>query len=291
MTHRLRVLLQCSIGETADDWHVGRFSLLREEMAKVAEVVARNREPTGTGDDPVLSSLNREAFDELWLLGVDGGEGLSPADVAGVNAFQRQGGGILTARDHANMGLWLRGIEGVGAAHFFHKEEFCEPEVDRHCPDDRETPTISWPNYHSGQNGDLQRIVATDPGHPLLRNERSPRGRIEAIPAHPHEGAVREPKGQPRARTVARGTSQTTGRGFDLIVAFERDGEHPGRAIAESSFHHFADYNWDLARGAPSFVTERPGSQISSVPGALDDVRAYVRNAVAWLAPAEAARP
>jgi len=75
MTRPPRVLLQCSIGDVADDWNIGRFSLLGEEMAKVAEVVARNREPTAAGDDPVLSSLNREAFDELWLLGVDGGDG------------------------------------------------------------------------------------------------------------------------------------------------------------------------------------------------------------------------
>ena len=288
MAPRLRVLLQSSIGYAADDWHVGRFALLREEIEKIADVVARNREAAGTGDDPVLSSLNRDTFDELWLLGVDGGEGLSARDVAGVNAFHRQGGGVLTVRDHQNMGLWLRGVDGVGQAHFFHQMDSCEPDGERLCVDDLDTPTISWPNYHSGRNGDLQRIVDADPEHPhpLLRNDRSPRGRIAAIPAHPHEGAVREPKGQPRARTIARGTSQTTGRSFDLIVAFDRDGEHPRRAIAESSFHHFADYNWDIGRGAPSFVTERPGFEISRAPGALDDVRAYVRNAVEWLAPA-----
>ena len=33
------------------------------------------------------------------------------------------------------------------------------------------------------------------------------------------------------------------------------DGRPMGRAIAESTFHHFADYNWDLDRGAPSLLT------------------------------------
>ncbi len=89
-----------------------------------------------------------------------------------------------------------------------------------------------------------------------------------------------------RARTIARGKSRVSGREFDLVVAFERTASAPGRAIAESSFHHFADYNWDLSRGAPSFVTERTGTEVEANPQRLDDVRTYVRNAVHWLAPA-----
>ena len=44
------------------------------------------------------------------------------------------------------------------------------------------------------------------------------------------------------------------------------DGRPMGRALAESTFHHFADYNWDLDRGAPSFVTEPPGTEIKADP-------------------------
>ena len=36
-TPRPRVLLQTTIPYTEDDWHVGRFSLLRDEIAKVAK--------------------------------------------------------------------------------------------------------------------------------------------------------------------------------------------------------------------------------------------------------------
>ena len=61
-----------------------------------------------------------------------------------------------------------------------------------------------------------------------------------------------------------------------------------GRAIAESSFHHFVDYNWDISKGAPSFVTEHPGHAIEKNPELLDDVRAYVKNCVEWLAPVPA---
>ena len=285
MSERVRILLQSTISDVQDDWHVGRFSLLRDHLRTVADVVARNRESDARGDDPVLSTLRPTDFDEVWLMAVDAGAGVSQRDREGIAAFQRAGGGLLTARDHQNMGMWLRQIEGVGQAHFFNQQEYCEPDVTRLCPDDRETPTISWPNYHSGRNGDFQRIVAVDPLHPLLKADHLPRGRVELFPAHPHEGAVRAPLGEPRARTVARGTSVATGRDFDLVVAFDRTPSAPARAIAESSFHHFADYNWDPDRGAPTFVTERPGDGIRRDPRGLDHIRAYVSNAVAWLAP------
>jgi hypothetical protein len=58
-----------------------------------------------------------------------------------------------------------------------------------------------------------------------------------------------------------------------------------GRAVAESTFHHFADYNWDLGAGAPSFVTEPPGTQIKADPFRMKGFTAYVRNLAAWLHP------
>jgi hypothetical protein len=63
-----------------------------------------------------------------------------------------------------------------------------------------------------------------------------------------------------------------------------------GRAVAESTFHHFADYNWDLDRGAPSFVTEEPGSQIKADPSRLAVYKDYVRNIATWLQPVTSSR-
>ncbi len=279
----MNILLQCTIPYAEDDWHVGRFALLAQELRKVGDVLARNLEPDGKGDDKVLSGLSRARFDEVWLLGVDGGTALSARDIAGVNAFQREGGGLLSSRDHQDMGMWLRQVERVGRAHFFHAKESCEPDPERLFPDDLGTKTISWPNYHSGRNGDLQQIEAVDPLHPLLKKAGG--ARLERFPAHPHEGAVRVPTDEPRARAVARGRSLASGRSFDLVVAFEGAGPYPRRAIAESSFHHFADYNWDISRGAPSFVSEAPGDGLQREPGALEDIRTCVRNAALWLLP------
>jgi hypothetical protein len=181
--------------------------------------------------------------------------------------------------------LWLRAIEGAGSANFFNEPSYNEPDRTRWARDDQETSTIEWPNYHSGKNGDVQPVAVGEPLHPLVQHAGTASGRIERFPSHPHEGAVCVPPGDARARTVARGKSLVTGREFDLVVAFERTPEAPWRAIAESSFHHFADYNWDTSRGKPSFVTESPGDGIQREPGLLDDVRAYVRNCVDWLTP------
>lgn len=293
MTKPIRILLQTTIPFAADDWHVGRFSLLRDELSSmkdeagnhVCEVTTHDRQADAAGNDAALSTLDQSEFDELWLFAIDTGDGLSVPDCQGITRFRQRGGGILATRDHQDLGISLCTLGGIGRAHFFHSKH-PEPDPSRHAPDDRVTTSISWPNYHSGANGDYQKIkVAVN--HELLRNPNSPTGVIEFFPAHPHEGAVGVPEGEEHAQVVATGQSETTGRPFNLIVAFEgaRDthGNQLGRGIAESSFHHLADYNWDPNKGCPSFVEEQPGDGYKRNPKALEDIKTYVRNAAVWL--------
>ena len=291
----VRILLQTTIPAAEDDWNIERFSLLREHLVSLTddggsplyEVVARDRAADANGDDLVMAALDRSNFDELWLVAVDTGNGLSRGDCAGITRFRRRGGGILATRDHQDLGSSLCTLGGLGAAHFFHSRN-PEPDESRWSRDDTQTESISWPNYHSGRNGDCQRIQPVGSVHELLRDPASS-GVIEYFAAHPHEGAVGVPAEERNARVIATGTSQTTGRVFNLVVAFDRardaDGNLLGRGIAESSFHHFADYNWDTDRGAPTFVTEPSGDGIRREPRALDHIKVYVRNVAAWLAP------
>lgn len=67
----------------------------------------------------------------------------------------------------------------------------------------------------------------------------------------------------PFASVVAQGRSTTTGRRFNLAVAV----------------------GGDLDRGAPSFVTETPGTQIKADPTHLEVYKDYVRNPASWLQP------
>jgi hypothetical protein len=299
MSRPIQILLQTTIPRTEDDWSIERFSLLREHLSSLKaedgtllfDVTARNREEDVAGDDEVLSRLEDSDFDELWLFAVDTGGGLSEKDCEGITRFRQRGGGILATRDHQDLGSSICTIGGVGAAHFFHTHH-TDPDPSRQTRDDQETEAISWPNYHSGSNGDYQRVTAVEPVHDLMRNPASPSGLIELFPAHPHEGGVGVPEAERHARVIATGVSRATGRPFNLAVAFERAadkyGNKLGRAVAESSFHHFVDYNWDTDRGCPSFLLEPPGDGIKREPGKLEDIKAYVRNLALWLAPQSA---
>jgi len=289
-----RILLQTTIPAVEDDWNIGRFSLLAEHLSSLkderglalCEVTTRNREADADGDDHLLRRLDETDFDELWLFAVDTGDGLTVADCQGITRFRQRGGGLLTTRDHHDLGSSLCTLGGVGAAHFFHSKN-PEPDETRHVPDDQDTPSISWPNYHSGSNGNYQKIAAVQPFHELLLR-RDPPGLIEYFPAHPHEGAVGVPEGETTARVIATGVSQATKRPFNLIVAFESSiddhGNKLGRALAHASFHHLVDYNWDISKGCPSFLAEPPGDQIRREPEKLEDVKTYVSNAAKWLA-------
>ncbi|MBE9167737.1 hypothetical protein IQ238_09460 [Pleurocapsales cyanobacterium LEGE 06147] len=297
MTKPLRILLQTTLLPTEeDDWTIARFSLLRDYLASLkdeignplCEVTARDREPDADGHDPVLSNLDRANFDELWLFALDVGGGLSSQDCAGITKFHQQGGGILATRDHQDMGISMCTLENIGCFHYFNTRQ-PDPDESRCCRDDPYTSYISWPNYHSGNNGDYQIIEPVEPVHELLKNPNSPEGVIKYFPAHPHEGGIGVPKDTPQARVIAVGKSKVTGRQFNLVVACDSTNDKidtiPGRVVAQSTFHHFVDYNWDISKGCPSFVEELPGDGMKQELRALEDIHAYVKNLALWLAP------
>ena len=293
MKTAIKILLQTTIPFTEDDWNIGRFSLLQNHLRSVKntdgdrlyDVTARNRETDENGNDAFIQALPGSDIDELWLFAVDTGDGLSAADCAAITKFRQRGGGIFSTRDHNDLGSSLCTLGGIGAAHFFHTRNL-DPDPDRNQRDDNVTMSIDFPNYHSGANGDYQLITAVNGSELLKRPDSS---QIEYFPAHPHEGGVGLPNGDASASVIATGTSKITGRPFNLIVAFERStdrhGNHLGRAIAESSFHHLVDYNWDTKMGCPTFLEEPPGNEIENDPLRLADIKTYVENVARWLAP------
>ena len=279
-----KILLQTTIPFAEDDWNVSRFSLLREALeADGHEVVARNEEMDANRNDHLIMRLPDSDFDQLWLMAVDTGDGLTQAESDAIIEFRKRGGGVLTARDHQDLGLCLCHLGSLGQFNHFHTYNL---EPGRTENDDQDNPNISYPNYHSGANGNYQKISAVAPVHPILKSAKADAGTIEYFPAHPHEGAVGVPEGTAFARVVATGTSTVSGRQFNLAVAVEGepfDGGVMGRAVAVSTFHHLADLNWDTDRGAPSFVTDKPGDEIKRDPARLEIFKDYVRNIARWL--------
>ena len=290
----IKILIQTTIPYEENNWHVGRFSLVTEHLRSIRaengepmfDVRTRDREPDANGDDPLLAAVDELDFDEVWLTAADSGNGLSTAECEAFTRFRQKGGGILSMRDHMDLGASLCSIHGIGQANFFHSMNQ-EPDETRRRRDDIVTETIDFPNYHSGRNGDFQEIITGDTVHPLLK--RKDGTAIRFFPAHPHEGAVGAPSDDSSASVIAYGTSKVSGAAFNLVVAFEpvkgeTEGEL-GRAAVHSSFHHFADYNWNPELGCPDFVTEAPGDGYASDPDALNDIKTYVGNLALWLAP------
>ena len=282
------ILLQTTIPPTGDDWSIGRFSRLGALLSaakspsgeQMYDVTMRDRDPTGMPDS-VLSKLDQSDYDELWLFAVDVGDGLTDSDCEAISRFRRLGRGLLVTRDHMDLGSSICGLVGVGKAHHFHTRNV-DPILDNRRIDDPFSTNISWPNYHSGANGDYQIVQPVLPLHPVLTDPDAPEGHLQFLPTHPHEGAIAAPEGE-HARVIARGKSQISGREFNLAVAFEAS-SGSGRAIAQSTFHHFADYNWDTSSGCPSFVDEPPGDSLAKTPAAVASTHRYVLNVAAWLA-------
>ena len=284
----LHLLLQTTIEGEPDDWNIARFSLLTSFLSEIKDasgrpacvVTARDRTRRGE-PDAVLSTLHESDFDQLWLFAVDTGDGLTAEDCGGISRFRRQGGGLMVTRDHMDLGSSICNLGGVGAAHHFHSRNR-EPDVSRRCVDNPQSPGISWPNYNSGANGDFQRVHVVGDVHPAMRDARAETGVIQYLPSHPHEGAVSAPLGDSSSRVIMEGQSVATGRRFNTAVAFERS-EQGGLAIAQSTFHHFADYNWNAVAGSPSFVTEPAGRGMTQFPEALRSTKQYVQNIAFWL--------
>ena len=289
MAKPAKILLQTTIPRIENDWHIGRFGLLRDYLARLRgrdgnrlfDIVARDRDPPARPDS-VLSRLDAMDFDELWLFAVDTGDGLTAEDCEAISRFRRRGGGMMVTRDHMDLGSSVCTLGGVGEAHYFHSKN-PDPDPSRRRIDDPYTRDISWPNYHSGSNGDYQEITPVDPLHPVLRDPDDGSGIVRYLPAHPHEGAVGKPANDDSARVIATGRSKVSGIPFNIAVAFEPTGE-AGPAIAQSTFHHFADYNWNPRLGAPSFVSEPPGGALAKSGKARKSVARYVGNLALWLA-------
>jgi hypothetical protein len=83
------------------------------------------------------------------------------------------------------VGCSLCGLGDIGAAHHFHNKN--PPAEESHRVNDEcYSGNISWPNYHSGANGDYQPVIPVEPIHDLLRLPAG--GHVRFFPAHPHEG-------------------------------------------------------------------------------------------------------
>ena len=93
--------------------HQPLFAVTDELRSAGHEVIARNRTNRGD-DDLVLSHIDELNIDQPWLMAVDVGGGLTTADAYAVQRFRENGGGVLTARGHHDLGSLAEPARVVG---------------------------------------------------------------------------------------------------------------------------------------------------------------------------------
>ena len=164
-----------------------------------------------------------------------------------------------------DLGSSLCSLAGVGAAHFFHTKN-PDPDPDRHRIDDPYTTYTSYPNYHSGQNGNYQTITRIEPVHKLLQNPQSPSSYIDLFPAHPHEGAVGVTETMSHARAIATGKSLVSGIPCCILSTFS--GEWKSSASLNSQFR-------ESASSFPIVVLPEPETPITRIimPKRLESIQ------------------
>jgi hypothetical protein len=98
----MSIRLRTTIVTTREDWSIARIELLanflREEKDGVRTalfaVSTSDTEPLESAD-PVLSILNREDFDAMWLAATDMGAGLRPGKCTAISQSHRSDRGLL----------------------------------------------------------------------------------------------------------------------------------------------------------------------------------------------------
>ena len=188
----------------------------------------------------------------------------------------------MATRDHMDLGLLYLHPRRRGRRPPLPHQE---PRSGRATPQDRRPlhhrhPLAELP--FRARTATFRKSPLRGPLHPVLVNPDAADGRVRFLPSHPHEGDISAPPDDPSARVIATGRSLVTAEPFNIAVAFEAS-DAGGRAIAQSTFHHFADYNWDPSRGKPSFVVEPPGEALRHSAKAQQSIRKYMKNLALWL--------
>jgi hypothetical protein len=282
-------------------------------------------------------------YDVIFLFGVaslEETEAMSDAELIALATFMDGGGGVFATGDHEDLGVELNGhlprVRSMRKWHLGPEPPLGAPEappalgverIDTTQPGhnesfayfDNQSDDIPQPlevRRYSRQEGPLRE--RTYP-HPLLCG---PRGTIEVMPDHMHEGEVIEPW-DPDAKLTFGGTSfveyprdargvrplpeiiawgevlaernistepthavddaVARARSFGVVGAYDGHRAGVGRVAVHSTWHHFFDINLIGDPVAPFPKTQGFNASPAGIE-ALEDIRSYYRNLVTWLA-------
>lgn len=278
-----RALLQTTIAHDANDWHVGRFSLLAAAIEAAGSgldaaftLTAQDYPSDREERDRLHQQLGEGHFGQVWLMAPDLDNGPEAAFFEALEAAVGAGTDLVIARDHTDLGASLLSLGGclasVGQTQTFQRSWPGLPEDNEYT--NPSCPGIQTPCVLTGQNGAVQ-ICRKRSDHPLLDFDTLIPAHV-LLPAHPHEGVIL-PQGAGQ-QVLLSSHSISSGREQNSAILDEAEGR--GFILHHSTFHHFADFNLDVRCGAPDFVLDPPAPQVNQSPQLLSDLHAYITRIV-----------
>lgn len=274
---------------TSDPWPWASFQVTTAN--RYNDVNADNANVT-------LTDLDLDSFDEVWLFGISSDVNLlSNAEVAALENFMDQGGGVLTTGDHASLGRGLSGrVKRIKDMRMYPAPAASSPGWNTTIRDANldgnysfgeqsdSTPQVVRPKYHYYWSSGSSILNLKKAPHPLLCSEG---GILRKLPDHQHEGQVVIPTTLPVADWPKTGSYQAkpevvawgkildpaatnSGDEFPVIGAYNGHNVACGRIVADSTWHHWFDINLN-------------GFDTSSDD--YKDIISYYQNVAAWLAP------
>ena len=282
---RARALLQSTIATDPNDWCIARFSLLAEQIRQAGQAIApdfaltvQDYPAAADAREQLHAQLAQGHYGQVWLMAPDLDNGPEPAFFAALEAAVAAGTQLVIARDHTDLGSSLLALGGclqpVTQTQTFKRTWPGLPSDSEYV--NTGCPAINTPCVVTGQNGGVQ-ICRKRSDHPLLAFDTLIAGHL-VLPAHPHEGVIRPTTAS--QQVLLSSYSITSGREQITVILDEAPGR--GAVLHHSTFHHFADFNLQVERGAPDFVIDPPSHQIDESPALLHDQRAYVAAVVGY---------
>ena len=252
------------------------------------------------------STLSKSKYDVLFLFGYNGGASLPAAEIAVIEKFMNDGGGVFATGDHATLGKQLCGdIPRVRqmrrwngpSASGTDRISTNDPGVDNVFQFDDQSDVIPQKIYpaYTGTT------ISSQP-HALLQHPT--KKIIEVLPDHPHESECTVPTAAqlnnnaewPKApngsavapQIVALSMSYGGGiqspakqpisapRSFGAVSAYDGHKANVGRISSDATWHHFININ---------LINTGSGPGLLGNADAYDRVSTYFGNIANWLMP------
>ncbi|QOG00794.1 hypothetical protein [Flavobacterium sp. MDT1-60] len=256
------------------------------------------------------SSVTLNNFDQVWLFGINSGAGLPSDELAKVEDYMNNGGGLFATGDHGTLGSSMcSNIPRVKDMR--HWADFGANEVgmtqprrnDTNRPKAGDATSLYFDNQSDNIPQNISvRIFGTGLPHPLLSIKKSvrPSGLIDIMPDHPHEGECK-PETSFTANGVTVSTQNiatsfvlggsTVGGGakaltiphsFSSIAVWDGRLANVGRIVVDSTWHHFVNVNLNGV-GSTFNGDDRPGIQSGLTTADFNVIRQYFMNIALWI--------